>query len=173
MRYASKGLIRIKGSVLIVRSLLILQTAALRRKSLLKQLTWIIVLFVVIPFILLSFPLVINKLRVQDLPTVFSFSMQQTEKKNLFHKAKEKMQKMFTPCTSWLHNSSDCKSRKVHCNTCNYSHVKGICALQLLVSCASIGTKMTKLCVQDIPINSNSRFKNGKVSARVLFDSGS
>ena len=32
---------------------------------------------------------------------------------------------------------------------------------------------MTKLCVQDVPVVSNSRCKQGDITARLLFDSGS
>ena len=75
-------------------------------------------------------------------------------------------------CTSWLHNSSN-SDAKGTCKSCNYSHARGACALQSLASCASIGIKMTKLCVQDVPVISNSRCKKGDITARVLFDSGS
>ena len=75
-------------------------------------------------------------------------------------------------CTSWLHDSSDC-DLKGTCKLCNLSHARGACALQSLASCASIGIKMTKLYVQDVPVISNSRCKKGDITARVLFDLGS
>ena len=75
-------------------------------------------------------------------------------------------------CTSWLHDSSDCNFKGT-CKFCNLSHARGACALQSLASCASIGIKMAKLCIQDVPVVSNSRPKKGEITARVLFDSGS
>ena len=67
-------------------------------------------------------------------------------------------------CTSWLHNSSECDVKGT-CKSCNYSHARGACALQSLASCASIGIKMTKLCVQDVPVISNYRCKKGDITA--------
>ena len=75
-------------------------------------------------------------------------------------------------CTSWLHDSSEC-TFKGTCKFCNLPHAKGACALQSLASCASSGSKLTKLCVQDVTVISNPRSKKGDISARILFDSGS
>ena len=75
-------------------------------------------------------------------------------------------------CTSWLHDSSEC-TFKGTCKFCNLPHAKGACALQSLVSCASIGSGLTKLCVQDVTVISKPRCKRGDITARILFDSGS
>ena len=64
-----------------------------------------------------------------------------------------------------------------NCAKCNYTHVYGACALQSLVNCAAISTKASKLCVQDISVNTGSRYRKGNSrpvkNARVLFDLGS
>ena len=94
------------------------------------------------------------------------------DKKDIFLKMKAKCKTLCKICTSWLHDSSDCNFKGT-CKFCNSPHARGACALQSLASCASRGIKMTKLCVQDIPIVSKSRCKKGDNFARVLFDSGS
>ena len=52
-------------------------------------------------------------------------------------------------------------------------YANGACALQQLVSCANVGTKLVKLCVQDIPVICISESKKKTTNARVLFDLGS
>ena len=59
------------------------------------------------------------------------------------------------------------------CKSCNEVHLKGACALKHLASCANIGTKLAKLCVQDVPVICNLGSKIKVITARVLFDSGS
>ena len=71
-----------------------------------------------------------------------------------------------------MHDSSEC-TYKGTCKFCNSPHAKGACALQSLASCASSGSRLTKLCVQDVTVISNPRSKKGDISARILFDSGS
>ena len=71
-----------------------------------------------------------------------------------------------------MHDSSDCDLKGTS-KICNLSHARGACALQSLASCASIGIKMTKLCVQDFAVISNSRCKKDDITHRVIFDSGS
>ena len=75
-------------------------------------------------------------------------------------------------CTSWLHNSSECNFKGTG-KICNSPHARRAFTLQSLASHASKGIKMTKLCVQYIPIISKSKCKKGDNSARILFDSGS
>ena len=71
-----------------------------------------------------------------------------------------------------MHDSSKCKVKLV-CKECNSVHIRGACALQQLASCANIGTKLAKLCVQDIPAICSSGSKKKVTNARVLFDLGS
>ena len=56
---------------------------------------------------------------------------------------------------------------------CSNKHHHGACALQQLVSCANVGTKLVKLCVQDIPAICSFGPKKKTTNARVLFDLGS
>ena len=94
------------------------------------------------------------------------------EKRDTFLKMKAKVKMLCKFCTSWLHDSSEC-TIKGTCKFCNLPHAKGACALQSLVSCASSGSGLTKLCVQDFTVISNPRCKRGVIIARILFDSGS
>ena len=94
------------------------------------------------------------------------------EKRAIFLRAKSKLNQLCTNCTSWRHDSSNCKSTG-KCKFCNNKHHSGACALQKLVSCANVGSKLVKLCVQDIPAISNFEPDRKTANARVLFDLGS
>ena len=86
------------------------------------------------------------------------------DKKDIFLKMKAKCKTLCKICTSWLHDSSEC-TFKGTCKFCNLPHAKGACALQSLVSCASVSSGLTKLCVQDVTVISNPRCKRGDITA--------
>ena len=88
------------------------------------------------------------------------------EKRDTFLKMKAKFKMLCKFCTSWLHDSSEC-TFKGTCKLCNLPRAKGACALQSLASCASGGSKLTKLCVQDVTVINNPRCKKGDINARI------
>ena len=53
------------------------------------------------------------------------------QKKELFLKVKDKVKSLCKYCTSWHHNSSECKVNGT-CKNCNFAHARGACSLQLL-----------------------------------------
>ena len=65
---------------------------------------------------------------------------------------------------------STCKYSDIKCKKCSGNHFHEACSLQQIVSCASVGSSLTKLCVQDIPASVGSEPDR---NARVLFDLGS
>merc|ERR1711895_210602 len=91
-------------------------------------------------------------------------------KKQYITNVKNKFKKLCNICYGWTHEVSDCRYNKVVCSKCNGNHFYDTCDLQQFVSCASFGSSMSKLCVQDIPVSVDSKFDK---NARVLFDNGS
>ena len=93
-------------------------------------------------------------------------------KKQIFLKAKGKMQDLCQLCTMWNHDTSKCAS-KIICKKCNSKHWSEACALQQTASYANVGTNLIKLCVQDILAIVSSGSDRKLINARVLFDLGS
>merc|ERR1712112_467644 len=73
-------------------------------------------------------------------------------------------------CSSWSLKASACKYDQIKFVKCGDNHFNDVCELRKFVSCATIGSSLSKLCVQDIPASVASE-PDRKV--RVLFDLGS
>ena len=91
-------------------------------------------------------------------------------KKQLVANVKNKTKKVCTICYGWTHEASDCRYTGIKCQKCGGKHFNETCDLQQFVSCASLGSSLSKLCVQDIPASVASKPDR---NARVLFDLGS
>merc|ERR1711955_86235 len=91
-------------------------------------------------------------------------------KKQLLANIKSKLDRICSVCSGWTHKTSDCKYSQIKCLKCGDNHFNEVCDLRKFVSCATIGSSLSKLCVQDIPASVASE-PDRKV--RVLFDLGS
>ena len=83
---------------------------------------------------------------------------------------KSKIENICSVCSSWTHKTSDCKFSGIKCSKCGGHHFNDVCEIGKFVSCATVGSSLSKLCVQDIPASVASE-PDRKV--RVLFDLGS
>merc|ERR1712089_41533 len=98
------------------------------------------------------------------------FKANDIAKKQFIANVKTKFKKICNICYGWTHEASDCNYNKVICSKCNGNHFYDTCELQQFISCASLGSSVSKLCVQDIPA---SVISEPNRNARVLFDNGS
>merc|ERR1712240_350452 len=91
-------------------------------------------------------------------------------KKQIIEGLKSKLEKICSVCTGWSHKTSDCRFSDIKCFKCGGNHFNDVCEIGKFVSCATVGSSLSKLCVQDVPASLASE-PDRKV--RVLFDLGS
>ena len=72
-------------------------------------------------------------------------------KKQIMESLKGKLEKICSVCTGWSHKTSDCKFKDVKCYNCGDNHFNDVCEIKKFISCATVGSSLSKLCVQDIP----------------------
>ena len=79
-----------------------------------------------------------KKLLVRDYQTLTIFMWLVTvKKKDLFQNIKFKVFKLCRLCTSWEHNTTECKV-DLNCKKCNVAHAGNVCALEILTNCPAV-----------------------------------